>query len=71
MAALSRGAAAGTKGGGGGKQVGSRVLFVTVGCFLFFLVFLLSARPDAATVLGARKCCHLRASSLNCRGLAP
>ncbi|PUZ57761.1 hypothetical protein GQ55_5G455400 [Panicum hallii var. hallii] len=55
MAALSRGAAAGTKGGGGGKQVGSRVLFVTVGCFLFFLVFLLSARPDATLVLGARR----------------
>ena len=54
MAALGRGAAAGTKGGG--KQVGSRVLFVAVGCFLFFLVFLLSARPDAAIVLGARKC---------------
>ncbi|KAG2587337.1 alpha-1,3-arabinosyltransferase XAT2-like [Panicum virgatum] len=52
MAALGRGAAAGTKGGG--KQVGSRVLFVAVGCFLFFLIFLLSARPDAAIVLGAR-----------------
>ncbi|RLN25054.1 uncharacterized protein C2845_PM07G02230 [Panicum miliaceum] len=49
MAALGRGAAAGTKGGG--KQVGSRVLVVAVGCFLFFL---LSARPDAAVVLGAR-----------------
>ena len=32
------------------------MLFVAVGCFLFFLVFLLSARPDAAIALGARKC---------------
>ena len=61
-AALGRGTASGTKGGGGGggKQVGGRVLFVAVGCFLFFLVLLLSARPDATDVLGARnrKCCR-------------
>ncbi|CAO2209198.1 unnamed protein product [Urochloa humidicola] len=49
MAALGRGAAAGK--GGGDRRVGSRVLFVAVGCFLFFLVFLLSARPDAAAVV--------------------
>ncbi|CAL4964850.1 unnamed protein product [Urochloa decumbens] len=56
MAALGRGAAAGKGGGGGGdrRPVGSRVLFVAVGCFLFFLVFLLSSRPDAAVVLDAR-----------------
>ncbi|CAO2185369.1 unnamed protein product [Urochloa humidicola] len=52
MAALGRAAAAGK--GGGDKRVGSRVLFVAVGCFLFFLVFLLSSRPDAAVVLDAR-----------------
>ncbi|CAO2193365.1 unnamed protein product [Urochloa humidicola] len=51
MAALGRAAAAGK--GGGDKRVGSRVLFVAVGCFLFFLVFLLSSRPDAAVVLDA------------------
>ncbi|CAL4957788.1 unnamed protein product [Urochloa decumbens] len=54
MAALGRGAAAAGKAGGGDRRpVGSRVLFVAVGCFLFFLVFLLSSRPDVAVVLDA------------------
>ncbi|CAL4951093.1 unnamed protein product [Urochloa decumbens] len=54
MAALGRGAATGKGGGGGDRRpVGSRALFVAVGCFLFFLVFL-SSRPDVAVVLDAR-----------------
>ncbi|KAG2596060.1 hypothetical protein PVAP13_5KG129774 [Panicum virgatum] len=67
-AALGRGTAAGTKGGG--KQVGGRVLFVAVGCFLFFLVLLLSARPDATVVLGGRNQAVSLSSDSSSGGLA-
>ncbi|KAF8724638.1 hypothetical protein HU200_020909 [Digitaria exilis] len=54
MGALARGPVAGK--GGGDRQVGRKVVFVAVGCFLFFLVCLLSSRQDVTVILDARKC---------------
>nr|CAB3472468.1 unnamed protein product [Digitaria exilis] len=52
MGALARGPVAGK--GGGDRQVGRKVVFVAVGCFLFFLVCLLSSRQDVTVILDAR-----------------
>lgn len=65
MAALGRGAAAAGKGGD--RQVGRRVVFVAVSCFLFFLVCILSSRQDVTVVLDARKCRRRRVSSSLCQ----
>ncbi|TKW13129.1 hypothetical protein SEVIR_5G078700v4 [Setaria viridis] len=56
MAAMGGRGPAVIKGGGGGgdRPVGSRLVSVAVGGFLFFLVLLRSSRHDVAVVLDAR-----------------
>ncbi|KAJ1282884.1 hypothetical protein BS78_03G085800 [Paspalum vaginatum] len=59
MAALGRGGPPAMKGGGGGKHVhvgsSSRLASLVLGCFLVFLVLVISSRYNAAVVLDARR----------------